>query len=566
MILITISWIYILFTTINLGVGFDKIMGLKNNNFVITSILGLFLATILASVWAIFGRINVEFHVFLLFLNIVLLLRFRKSIFKIYQSFILEFKQLQKVFKIVLILISLLIIAQCASIPFVIDNESYYIQTIKWLNEYGFVKGLANLHLFLGQASGWHVTQSVFNFSFLYKNFNDLSGFCLLLGNIFSFQKLNQYYLNQNKNDLIIGLVPLFNVLFFQFISAPSPDIPVYIFSFILFFYFLENFKKTTKEDFNLIVILVLFLIYIKSTMLTFIIIPLILLALNYKSLSKNISKPIIITAITISLFIIKNMIICGSPIFPSKLSNFWAMDYAIPDSIENFYYNLIKQYGYFTTAEQYNSISVSELFFRWLTLPKLHGFFNSFAFLLIIVSPFFIYKFQNKKSAWILYGIMILQLFLLFLTSPQYRFFLNFLIFFSLFCLVSIIQNKKIIEFLLLFSIVPILIILFLPLNFSMFSNNKLMEKSSGFFTQNFIFPHVNTKNDTSFATFQIGNLKYNSPKNNAFFWGTGDGDLPCINKAQIEYFKKHFSTIPQMRTNDLKDGFYAKKLSENE
>ncbi len=566
MVLIAISWIYILFTTINLGVGFDKIMGLKNNNFVITSILGLFSVTILASIWAIFGRISIEFHVFLLLLNIILLFHFQNKIRVIYQGFILEFKQLKNILKIALILIVFLIIAQCASIPFIIDNESYYIQTIKWINEYGFVKGLANLHIFFGQTSGWHITQSVFNFSFLYKNFNDLSGFCLLLGNIFSFQKLNQYYSNQNKNYLIVGLLPLFNVLFFQFISAPSPDIPVYIFSFILFFYFLENFKTTTTADFNLIVILVLFLIYIKSTMLTFIIIPLILLVLNYKSLSKKIYGPIIISAITIALFIIKNMIICGSPIFPSKLSNIWAMDYAIPDSIENFYYNLIKQYGYFTTADQYNTMSVIELFFRWLKLPKLHGLFNSFSFLLIIASPFFIYKFQNKKSTWILYGIMILQLFLLFVTSPQYRFFLNFVTFFSLFCLVCIIQNKKIMESLLLLSIVPILIILFLPLNFNRFSNNKLMEKSSSFSTQNIIFPYINTKNNTSFVTFQIGNLKYNSPKNNTFFWGTGDGDLPCINKAQIEYFKAHFHTIPQMRTNDLKDGFYAKKLSDNE
>lgn len=167
MILILISWIYILFTTINLGFGFDKILGLKNNNFVITSILGLFSTTIIASVWAIFGRINIEFHVFLLLLNVILLLRFRTAIIETYKSFLLEINDLQNILKIFLTLISFLIIAQCASIPYVIDNESYYIQTIKWLNEYGFVKGLVNLHLFYGQMSGWHIVQSAFNFSFI---------------------------------------------------------------------------------------------------------------------------------------------------------------------------------------------------------------------------------------------------------------------------------------------------------------------------------------------------------------------------------------------------------------
>ena len=83
MILIFISWIYISFTTINLGVGFDKLMKLKNNNLVIISILGLFSATILASIWSIFGRINIEFHAFLLFLNIMLMLKFKNQIIEV---------------------------------------------------------------------------------------------------------------------------------------------------------------------------------------------------------------------------------------------------------------------------------------------------------------------------------------------------------------------------------------------------------------------------------------------------------------------------------------------------
>lgn len=564
MILIAISWFYILFTTINLGFLSDRTLQLKNQNFAITSILGLFATTIIASIWAIFGRINIEFHVFLLLLNIFISLRFKDKILAIYKLFLSQFKELQNILKFVFIITTLLIIAQCSSIPFIIDNESYYIQTIKWINEYGFVKGLANLHLFLGQTSGWHVTQSVFNFSFLYKNFNDLSGYCLLLGLFFSIQKLNDFYTNYNKNYLVAGLFPLFNIFLFQFISAPSPDVPVYVFSIILFFCFLENFKKLTPEVFNLIVILVLFLVYIKNTMLTFGIIPLILLALHFKLLSKKLLKPILLAILITSLFIIKNMIICGSPIFPSKSFNSLSTAYAIPDDIENFYYDSIKHFGYSVTAQQYNLISPLSLFFKWLTIPKLHGLFNSLSIFLIVFVPFFIYKFQNKKSLWTLYIVMVLQLVLLFMTSPQYRFFMNFIIFFSLFCFSCLIQNKKIINLLLTLSLIPVFIILFFPLNFHSFSNNPFMRKSSNFSIKNIIFPYKNTKSNTAFITFKLGKLNYNSPINNDFFWGNGDGDLPCVNKDQIEYFKKYFNTIPQMRTNNLKDGFYAKDLSK--
>lgn len=565
MLFIAISWIYILFTTINFGVGFDKIMNLKNKDFVTTSILGLFSVTILASIWAIFGRINIEFHFVLAVLNIFSILKFRNKITNLYQSFLADLKQLQNSLKIILAVVSILILAQCASIPFVIDNESYYIQTIKWLNEYGFVKGIANLHLFLGQTSGWHVTQSAFSFSFLYKNFNDLSGFCLLLGNLFAIQKLGEYYKNNNSNYLLIGLLPLFNIFFFQFISAPSPDIPVYVFSFIFFFYFLENFEKTTSEVFNLLLILVLFLIYIKSTALAFALFPIILLAIHFKSLSEKLLKPVLLSIIMLSLFVIKNMIICGSPVFPSK--TFTSLtDYAVPDLIQSFYYNEIKSYGFFVSTEQYNSMSVLDLFIQWIKLPKLNGLFNKISVLLILIVPFFIYKFNNKKAIWYLYIVMFVQLVLLLITSPQYRFFMNFVLFFSLFCLICIIQNKKILQALLVLSIVPVIIVLFFSVNLSTLSNHKSLMEISTFSVENIIFPHKNSKNDTDFETIQIGNLKYNSPKNNDFFWSNGDGNLPCVNKEQISYFEKYFQIIPQMRSNDLKDGFYAKKLSTNE
>lgn len=566
MILILLSWIYILFTTINLGFGLDRSIGLKNKNFVITSILGLFSVTILASIWAIFGRINIEFHGFLLLLNGFLFLKFRKEILEIYKCFWNELLLLSKSLKIYLILISIMIVTQCSAIPYVIDNESYYIQTIKWINEYGFVKGIVNLHFFLGQTSGWHITQSVFNFSFLYSNFNDLSGFCLFLGTIFSIQKLNEFNQNKNFNYLLVGLFPITSILLFQFISAPSPDIPVYVLSFIIFFYFLENFKKCSVEVFNLIVILILFTLYIKNTSLALVPIPILILAQNFKLLSRNLIKPFAVAFVVLVLFITKNMIICGSPLFPSKLFEYVTMDYAIPNSIESFYYDQLKYYGYFVDLQQYNSMSAFDLFLRWLSLPKMNGLFNKISILLIVITPIFIYKFQNKKSFWMIYILMLCQLIILFATSPQYRFFMNFILFFSLFCFVCIFQNKRFIHTMLLLSLLPTLVILFIPINLNRFSNYKFMMELSTFSKYEILFPHKNTKNETDFEVIQLGNFQYNSPIQNDFFWASGNGNLPCVNKDQIAYFKKYFYIIPQMRTNNLKDGFYAKKITKNE
>lgn len=565
MLLVFISWIYILFTTINLGLCTNKIVRVKNHNFVITTFLGLLSATLFASIWAIFGRINIEFHSILLILNLIIFFKFKSDIKSIYNSFVHEFKNLNPTLKVFLVAVTTLIIAQSSSIPYVIDNESYYIQTIKWLNEYGFVKGLGNLHIFYAQTSGWHIAQSAFNFSFLYENFNDLSGFCLLLGNIFAIFKLNEYFSTTNKNYLIIGLLPLANVFFFQFISAPSPDIPIYILTFIIFFYFIENFKNTTIENFNLITLLVLFALFIKVTSVALLILPIILLINNFKSFAPKLLPITIFGLLFLSLFIAKNSLLTGYPLFPfTRLE----LDYnhIIPRNVISYLFSEQMRYNYFISESELNQLSFSQIAAKWLLSSKINAIFNGLTILIVALSPIFISKYFNKKSVWIIYFVILFQLLILLFTSPQYRFFIHLTLFFSFFIFACWFANKKLIFAFYYLSIALIVLVLFFPVSYKSLTENKLIGKNSRFSATNILYPHNNSKWSTPFESVQKGNLKFNSPTNNYFFWGSGNGDLPSVNKAQIEYFEKYFQVLPQQKTTDLKDGFYSKKLSSND
>ena len=565
MLLIFISWFYIFITSINLGFCTNKIVGIKNQNFVITSFLGILSTTLFASIWAIFGRINIEFHSVLLILNLIIFFKFRSEIKLIYNSFYQEFKNLNATLKFFIAAITTLIIAQCSSIPYVIDNESYYIQTIKWLNEYGLVKGLGNLHIFYAQTSGWHIAQSAFNFSFLYKNFNDLSGFCLLLGNIFAIFKLNEYFSTTNKNYLIIGLLPLANVFFFQFISAPSPDIPIYILTFIIFFYFIENFKNTTIENFNLITLLVLFALFIKVTSVALLILPIILLITNFKLFAPKLLPISIFGLLFLSLFIIKNSLLTGYPLFPFTRLELDS-NHLIPRNVISFFFSEQMRYNYFISESDLNQLSFSQIAIKWLLSSKINAIFNALTILIIAISPFFVSKYFNKKSVWIIYFVVIFQLLILLFTSPQYRFFIHLTLFFSFFIFACWFANKKLIFASYYLSIGLIAVVLFFPVSYKSLTQNKLIGKNSRFSATNILYPHSNSKWKTAFESVQKGNLKFNSPTNNYFFWGSGNGNLPSVNKVQIEYFENYYQVLPQQTTTDLKDGFYAKKLSSNE
>lgn len=566
MLLILISWIYIALTTICLGVALDKLLRVNNKDIAVAAILGLFSVTVIASVWAVFGRIGLEFHMALLTLNIILGYCFRKSIAGIYHIFWQQLKTLPRSLKVILGINAVLIIAQCASIPYVIDNESYYIQTIKWLNEYGLVKGVANLHVFLAQASGWHITQSALNFSFLYGSFNDISGYCLLLGNIFAITRLAGYFEGGNKHYLIIGLLPLANVLLFQFASAPSPDMPIYVFSFIIFFYIFERYKTMDAGTFTLITLLVLFSLYIKTTAAALILIPMVLFLKDFKALRPALLQCTLAGVAVLALFIIKNTIVSGHPFFPITGYQFAEYDYSLPEHISKLYYSFTKLCAYFVTEKQFESMTASQKFVQWLMLPKLHGLFNKLVTVLVVVLPVIIWKYYNKREVRFLYLVMCAELVLLALSSPQYRFFLNFVMLFSFLIAAVIITNKKIILGMMWLSVGVTAFVLFVPMNLNRFTKNKFVLESSTFSFGNVIYPYKNTKYDTKFTLKVDGNLHYHTPVKMDFFWASGDGPLPCINEKQVKYFFEKHKVLPQLRTESIKDGFYAEDITQYE
>jgi len=104
--------------------------------------------------------------------------------------------------------------------------------------------------------------------------------------------------------------------------------------------------------------------------------------------------------------------------------------------------------------------------------------------------------------------------------------------------------------------------ILLFFPVGMERFTNNKLLSASQ-FQKEYLVFPHGNSKNPNGFEQQQKGNLKYFSPMNNDFFWGNGDGNLPCINTPQLHYFEKYYGFRPQLRGGNLKNGFYSQNTA---
>lgn len=560
MILILFSWIYSAFITLNLGLLFNKIVKLKSICFITTIFLGTFLLTILASFWAFFGRIHFEFHLFILLLIVFNYIKFKADFLAICREFYDQLQLISKPLRYFLLTLLFFIVLKSASSSSYIDNETYYIQSIKWLNEYGFVKGLANLHIFLGQMSGWHITQSALNLSFLTNNFNDCNGFLLFITNVYAVLKLNN--VNSLKSNLIIALLPLVNLFFFQFIIAPSPDLAVYIFSLFLFYIFTKNYKKQTIDSFNLIVIFSLFIVYIKITAIPLLLLPLSLFVSNYKLIISKIRFSLVLSGLILFVLIAKNTILTGLPLFPTNCyAHLVTVDYSIPPEVLKFWFNSAKLYESTVTSFEFMNMSGLEIFIKWLLYSKIDSVFNTIIFLIILVSPLFLWKYKNKKSNWIIYFTMLIQLLLLFLSSPQYRFILNFVVFFGLLFISHFVKRKKIISLLFITSLFPIAFSVFITLYTDLNEMNSKNRSSFDFL----VFPNENSSIENSYEINKVGNLNYYSPANKPYIWITGNGKLPAINKKQIDFFIQKNGCVPQKRTSNIKDGFLTLQIKKD-
>lgn len=564
MLLILLSWLYIFFTTVSLGITFSKMIRLQQFDVVVTIILGLFSITLLATIWAFFGPISIGFHVVLMLLSLFFWYKNKTTFSSIFEKIVIQIKSFFFPFKILFVISSLLVLAQSATLPFIIDNESYYIQTIKWLNEYGFIKGLANLHLFLGQVSGWHITQSVYSFSFLYDKFNDLNGFCLLLANFFAFQKLHSFFIKGTRMDLLFGLLPLAYAFLLQFISSPSPDFPVYVFAFVLFSMYLQN--DVTKDTFVIITILTLFTIFIKITAAILLLFPFILLLKHFAVLKKQLLLVTTLGSLILLLFVLKNTMLTGYPLFPLLYYRIDDLDYTIPEIIMNFFFSKSVMHSFYIDNAAFPNASLLDLAKHYFLYNGLSGYIGITSLLTLLVTPIIIIKKQLPKALWTIYFAFLLLALLLCLSSPQYRFYVYFSLFFLLLLLSLYISSPKWIHRFYGLSLLLCGVLLFIPLSFGSLTKNVLLSQNSTFHLINIFIPEPNSKWNPKYKRRGVGNMLYNSPVDDSFFWVTGNGELPCVNDQQIKYFENGFFYIPQQRSNDLNDGFYAQKISGHE
>lgn len=104
------------------------------------------------------------------------------------------------------------------------DCGLYYVQTMRWVQQFPITPGLANLHIRFGNASLWHIFSAAYDLPFLWKgNFDSLGE--LMLFWFLCFHAWQVFALQGFERYLSLGLIMAATLFTVALPGSPSPDL-----------------------------------------------------------------------------------------------------------------------------------------------------------------------------------------------------------------------------------------------------------------------------------------------------------------------------------------------------
>lgn len=435
MIINLLNWLIITFIIFPFGIVTASYFQLsfKKLSFIELILLGLIPVILLSITAGFLIKINIEFFVFNLSLATIIL--WNKQ--KIVKNKLIEIKGVWRDApvgnQIILILFFLITGIQSSMPTNIPDDGYYYLQTVKWVNNFGIQTDVVKYGFQYGQFSSWHIFQAIFNFSSIFVNrLNNINGWILIVFVIFILQKIK----SASHDIRIFGLISILSVTAFQyFVTAPSPDLPVILISIVVFYYFL--FKDKTPDNFIFVSLLSLTAISIKITSFYLLFI---VFSYDWKVIFRS-KKLIYAILIVFLLIFIKNLITSGSLLFPLniQLSN-WITTNEISIILQDNYQKIWNlAFGFYN--EDISKLPIYEKLEIWLFQLGYKSILN-FIWVLGIALVGILSFFTRAKIIFQVFIISVVHFIILWNISPNYRFALP-LIFLN-YAVILISFNKK--------------------------------------------------------------------------------------------------------------------------
>lgn len=337
MLFILLNWLYIFITTFLTGFGMlylvEKKFGYRVKHIHSYLVAGLVFATTYAQWVSCFYRVNWEANGIFLLISLVIFILCRKTILERLMSAWKGTSVAKKVGIGILILVTAYFTSRGS---YLVDTNLYHAQSIRWIEEYGVVKGLANLQSRAAYNSSMFCLSALYSMKYIFgQSMHAVQGFMALILGVFC---MDLGALWKRKKVVLsdfarIGAIYYLTLLHKELMS-PSSDFAVMIILFYIVISWLDLLeeKNASTVPYSLLCVVGVYTVTLKLTaglILILMIKPVIMLCRQKKG--KEIVTYLCMGILVIAPYLIRNVLICGWLLYPFSALDLFDVDWKVP-------------------------------------------------------------------------------------------------------------------------------------------------------------------------------------------------------------------------------------------
>ena len=426
MLTVILIWIYAAITTYIVGYGFLTSLinwpgmnrkrtgrGSKKYDFRFKEsylMAGVVLLTVFAQFFSLFSGVGLAANIIVVILCLLIAVFYREELLQDALGVLRIFGQKDNG---VIYLAVFLIMAYGASHGIMhYDSDLYHAQAIHWIEQYGIVKGLGNIHVRLAYNSAAFPMTALFSMKFLGgQSYHVMSGFCALLLAWQCVDIKNAYrrgYLVLSDFARLAAIYYLFNI--YDEMMAPASD---YFLSVIVFYIIIHWLDMNVRHEKSYVPYILLALLGVFAITIKLSAAPMVLLCIIpiCKLLTDRTKEKVTAFWISVGLavlivlpFLIRNVIISGWLLYPVTFLDFFRVSWKIPKGVAAYDAKEIRTFGRgFNDVASYGDVSFAQWVPGWFNkiggLDKIMlilAMLSMVVFLIYLL--YFIYLVARKK------------------------------------------------------------------------------------------------------------------------------------------------------------------------
>lgn len=338
MLTVIVDWIYIFFTTYCLGIGFskltEKVTGYKLKTLDGVLLMGLVCATVYSQAFSLFGRVSFLANAILTGVCLLIIVFYGKQIVTRAKEW---WKDHSLIYKCILFGLCVIWVYLTCQGYMHYDTDLYHAQSIRWIEEYGAVKGLSNLHSGYAYNSSLFATSALYSLKFVFgQSLHTVNGWVAFL---LTMSVLDVKDAWNRKKLLLSDYACIASIYYLTLIAdevvSPASDYTTMCMIFYIVVKWLRQLESEDKENITPYSLLCVAGVYAMSLKLTSGLLLLLVLKPAFRLLKEKRLKEIFfyLTSgfLTAAVWMARTVILSGWLLYPFTALDFFNVDWKQP-------------------------------------------------------------------------------------------------------------------------------------------------------------------------------------------------------------------------------------------